>query len=241
MCRTPSAPSIPVEAIVRAARTRAGAAGPVDGSQAVAPPADGRAGALGADFYVFTGHKLYGPTGIGVLYGREAVLEAMPPFLGGGDMIRIGHVRGAAPGTSCPTSSRPGRRTSPAPSDSARPSTTCASVGFDAHRGRTRQALLAAATARLQTMRGPSDRRARPGAKVGRPVVRHGRRPSPRHRHHRRPRGRGHSHGPSLRAAGDGSASASRRRRARRSRCTTRRRTSTRSSRALDRVRAIMG
>ena len=44
--------------------------------------------AIGADFYVFTGHKLYGPTGIGVLYGREAVLDAMPPFLGGGDMIR---------------------------------------------------------------------------------------------------------------------------------------------------------
>lgn len=43
--------------------------------------------ALGCDFFVFTGHKLYGPTGIGVLYGREAVLEAMPPFFGGGDMI----------------------------------------------------------------------------------------------------------------------------------------------------------
>ena len=43
--------------------------------------------ALGCDFFVFTGHKVYGPTGIGVLYGREAVLEAMPPFLGGGDMI----------------------------------------------------------------------------------------------------------------------------------------------------------
>jgi len=43
--------------------------------------------ALGVDFYVATGHKLYGPTGIGVLYGREALLEAMPPFLGGGDMI----------------------------------------------------------------------------------------------------------------------------------------------------------
>jgi cysteine desulfurase/selenocysteine lyase len=43
--------------------------------------------ALGADFYAFTGHKVYGPTGIGVLYGRESVLEAMPPFLGGGDMI----------------------------------------------------------------------------------------------------------------------------------------------------------
>jgi len=43
--------------------------------------------ALGADFLVVTGHKLYGPTGIGVLYGQERHLEAMPPFLGGGDMI----------------------------------------------------------------------------------------------------------------------------------------------------------
>lgn len=43
--------------------------------------------ALDADFYVFTGHKLYGPTGIGVLYAKGALLEAMPPFLGGGDMI----------------------------------------------------------------------------------------------------------------------------------------------------------
>ncbi|GBQ83404.1 cysteine desulfurase [Gluconacetobacter johannae DSM 13595] len=42
---------------------------------------------IGADFYVFTGHKLYGPTGIGVLWGRRELLEAMPPFLGGGDMI----------------------------------------------------------------------------------------------------------------------------------------------------------
>ena len=43
--------------------------------------------AIGADFYVFTGHKLYGPTGIGVLWARAELLEAMPPFLGGGDMI----------------------------------------------------------------------------------------------------------------------------------------------------------
>ena len=43
--------------------------------------------AIGADFYVFTGHKLYGPTGIGVLWGRREWLDAMPPFLGGGDMI----------------------------------------------------------------------------------------------------------------------------------------------------------
>ncbi len=58
----------------------------VDGSQAAYHmPVDVQA--LGVDFYAATGHKLYGPTGIGVLYGREALLEAMPPFLGGGDMI----------------------------------------------------------------------------------------------------------------------------------------------------------
>ncbi|NBQ73342.1 MAG: aminotransferase class V-fold PLP-dependent enzyme [Gammaproteobacteria bacterium] len=42
---------------------------------------------IGCDFYAFSGHKLFGPTGIGVLWGREALLEAMPPFLGGGEMI----------------------------------------------------------------------------------------------------------------------------------------------------------
>jgi cysteine desulfurase / selenocysteine lyase len=59
----------------------------VDGAQAVPHmPVDVRA--LDADFYAFSGHKLFGPTGIGVLYGKEALLEAMPPFEGGGDMIR---------------------------------------------------------------------------------------------------------------------------------------------------------
>lgn len=58
----------------------------VDGSQAVMHmPVDVQA--LDADFYVFTGHKIYGPSGIGVLYGKEALLDKMPPFLGGGDMI----------------------------------------------------------------------------------------------------------------------------------------------------------
>jgi cysteine desulfurase / selenocysteine lyase len=76
----------PVAAIVKLAR-QAGAATLVDGSQAVCHlPVDVQA--IGADFYVFTAHKLYGPTGMGVLHGREAVLEAMPPFMGGGDMIR---------------------------------------------------------------------------------------------------------------------------------------------------------
>ncbi len=64
----------------------AGAMVLIDGSQAAYHMATD-VQALGCDFFVFTGHKVYGPTGIGVLYGREAVLEAMPPFMGGGDMI----------------------------------------------------------------------------------------------------------------------------------------------------------
>jgi cysteine desulfurase/selenocysteine lyase len=66
----------------------------VDGSQAVGHMAVD-VQALGADFYVWTGHKLFGPTGIGVLYGREAVLDAMPPFMGGGDMIRTVTLEGS--------------------------------------------------------------------------------------------------------------------------------------------------
>ncbi len=58
----------------------------VDGAQAVQHlKVDVRA--LGSDFYVFSGHKMYGPTGVGVLYGRAELLEAMPPYQGGGDMI----------------------------------------------------------------------------------------------------------------------------------------------------------
>ena len=76
----------PVEDIVAMARAR-DIPVLIDGSQAVYHmPVDVRA--LGCDFYVCTGHKLYGPTGIGVLYGREALLEQMPPYQGGGDMIR---------------------------------------------------------------------------------------------------------------------------------------------------------
>jgi cysteine desulfurase/selenocysteine lyase len=43
---------------------------------------------IGCDFYAFSGHKVYAPTGIGALYGREAILDAMPPWMGGGDMIK---------------------------------------------------------------------------------------------------------------------------------------------------------
>jgi cysteine desulfurase/selenocysteine lyase len=68
----------------------AGAVVLVDGAQA-APHLPVDVAELGADFYAWTGHKAYGPTGIGVLHGRRELLEAMPPFLGGGHMIaRVG-------------------------------------------------------------------------------------------------------------------------------------------------------
>ena len=64
----------------------AGIAVVVDGAQGV-PHLDIDVRDLGCDFYAFSGHKMYGPTGTGVLYGREELLEAMPPWKGGGDMI----------------------------------------------------------------------------------------------------------------------------------------------------------
>lgn len=75
----------PVAELTTIARER-GITSLVDGAQAVPhQPVD--VAALGCDFYVFSGHKVFGPTGAGVLYGRLPVLESMPPFLGGGDMI----------------------------------------------------------------------------------------------------------------------------------------------------------
>jgi cysteine desulfurase / selenocysteine lyase len=76
----------PVDEIVRLAHDR-GIPVLIDGAQAVAHmPVDVQA--IGCDFYVFSGHKLFGPTGVGVLYGRAALLESMPPYQGGGDMIQ---------------------------------------------------------------------------------------------------------------------------------------------------------
>ncbi len=76
----------PIRRMIEAAH-RAGAVVLVDGAQAVAHiPVNVQA--LDVDFYAFSGHKIYGPTGIGVLYGKQSLLEAMPPFQGGGDMIR---------------------------------------------------------------------------------------------------------------------------------------------------------
>ena len=76
---------VPVDDVIRLAREN-GSLVLLDGCQAVPHiPVDVQA--LDVDFYVFSGHKLYGPSGIGVLYGKEALLDAMPPYQGGGEMI----------------------------------------------------------------------------------------------------------------------------------------------------------
>ncbi len=75
----------PIEEIIQRAHAR-GAKVLIDGAQSAAHlPVDVQK--LNADFYVFSGHKAYGPTGVGVLYGKRALLEKMPPYQGGGDMI----------------------------------------------------------------------------------------------------------------------------------------------------------
>src|SRR5438445_3354181 len=77
---------VPVKEVVRRAHAR-GIPVLVDGAQG-AVHLDVDVQDIGCDFYAFTGHKLYGPTGIGVLYGKYDLLAAMPPFNGGGEMIR---------------------------------------------------------------------------------------------------------------------------------------------------------
>ncbi len=82
----------PVGKMVAAAKA-AGATVLIDGAQG-APHQGADVRALGCDFYVFSGHKICGPTGIGVLYGRRELLEEMPPFMAGGDMIRAVRLEG---------------------------------------------------------------------------------------------------------------------------------------------------
>jgi cysteine desulfurase/selenocysteine lyase len=85
----------PVKEIIARAH-QAGALVLVDGAQSVPHlPVDVQE--VDADFYAFSGHKMCGPTGVGVLYGKEAILEKMPPFLGGGDMIKRVMLRSYVP------------------------------------------------------------------------------------------------------------------------------------------------
>jgi cysteine desulfurase/selenocysteine lyase len=85
----------PAQEIIRLAHN-AGALTLVDGAQSV-PHFSVDVQALEADFLAFSGHKMCGPSGIGVLYGRKDLLESMPPFMGGGDMIKRVHLRSFAP------------------------------------------------------------------------------------------------------------------------------------------------
>ncbi len=85
----------PVAEIVRRAHA-AGALVLVDAAQSV-PHEPTDVASLGADFVAFSGHKMLGPSGVGVLWGREALLDAMPPFLGGGSMIRRVRLDGFEP------------------------------------------------------------------------------------------------------------------------------------------------
>jgi cysteine desulfurase/selenocysteine lyase len=82
----------PVEEMVAAAKA-AGATVLVDGAQG-APHQGVDVRALGCDFYAFSGHKMLGPTGAGILYGRRELLEAMDPFMSGGDMIKTVRIEG---------------------------------------------------------------------------------------------------------------------------------------------------
>lgn len=86
----------PIETIVAKAHA-AGAVVLIDAAQS-APHMATDVRRLGADFLVFSGHKMCGPTGIGILYGREELLEAMPPFLGGGSMISTVEIDRFTPG-----------------------------------------------------------------------------------------------------------------------------------------------
>src|SRR5262249_31114118 len=77
----------PVRQMIEMAH-KTGALTLIDGAQA-APHMKIDLQALDADFYTFSGHKVFGPTGIGILYGKLKLLEAMPPYQGGGDMIKV--------------------------------------------------------------------------------------------------------------------------------------------------------
>ena len=182
---------------------------------------------LDADFYAWTGHKAYGPTGIGVLHGRRELLEAMPPFLGGGHMIaRVGDFEStwAEP----PAKFEAGTMPIAEAIGLGAAVDWLAEIGMDAVRehGRDVTAYALERLAEVPGLRihGPPTSTQR-GSLV---CVRARRRPPARRGRDPRPRGRLRARRPPLRAAADAPARRRRRRRARRSPCTPRARTSTR-------------
>jgi selenocysteine lyase/cysteine desulfurase len=171
----------------------------IDGAQA-APHLEIDVQALDCDFYAFSGHKLYGPTGVGVLYGKAALLQAMPPYQGGGDMIRE------------VTFAKTTFNDLPYKFEAGTPHIAgviglgtaidyVSAIGFDAIAAHEHQ-LLAYATEQARAV--PACASSAPRGQGEHPVVRARRRASARRRHDSRWRGRGGAHGTPLRHAGDG-------------------------------------
>ena len=192
---------VPIKEVVKLAHAR-GIPVLVDGSQAaVHMPVD--VPDLDCDFYVFTGHKTYGPTGIGVLYAKRKHLDAMPPFMGGGEMIESVHQDAITYGVP------------PHKFEAGTPPIVQA-IGL----GAALDYMLQVGRERIAAPRGRAARlRARPPARAqlaqdlrhsqgqGRDRLLQHRRAAPaRHLHHHRPLGRGGARRPPLRPAADGAA-----------------------------------
>ena len=178
----------------------AGAVVMVDGAQA-APHLAVDVKAIGCDFYAFSGHKVYGPSGVGALYGKAALLEAMPPWQGGGDMIASVTFEKST------WNELPYKFEAGTPNIAGGIALGAAidwveRVGLDAIAAHEHDLLLHG-TRRPRRDPGPAPRRHRPG-EGGRPLLRPRRRPSPRRGDDPRPRGHRGPHRPPLRPAGDG-------------------------------------
>ena len=186
----------------RPARPRAGRPG-AGGRLAERPPHAGRLrGPRAATSCAFTGHKMLGPTGIGVLVGRPALLESMEPFLGGGEMISNVTTRRARPGPRSRGSSRPGRPPIAEAVGLGAAADYLAAVGLDAVRAHEVELVGPHARRALSevegiTIYGPRD----PEARGGRGLVQPAGHPPARHRPAHRPRGRLRPGRPPLRQA----------------------------------------
>ena len=181
--------------------------------------------AIDADFYAWTGHKALGPTGVGVLHARAEILEQMPPFLAGGDMIASVDVRAARPGTSCPWKFEAGTSMIAQVVGLGAAIDYLDALGMDAVRAHER-ALTAYALERLGERSRACACSGRPSADASRRrgLLRDRGHPPARRRRAAQPPQRLHPRQPSLRAAADAPPRASTRPRARASVPTTCRR-----------------
>ena len=172
----------------------------IDGAQA-APHLKVDVGAIGCDFYAFSGHKVYGPSASGALYGHEALLAAMPPWQGGGDMIASVSFEKST-WNELPYKFEAGTPNVAGVIGLGAAIDWVNKIGLQQdRRPRARAARVRHAAARGHQGREAGRHRARQGRRA---LVRDRRGPSARRRHGPRPRGDRGAHRPPLRAAGDG-------------------------------------